>query len=43
MHVRTDYYKELVDLEGNFKYTGEKIDQNHISFIIRLHGFHLAL
>lgn len=23
--------------------TGEKIDQNHISLIICLHGFHLAL
>jgi len=38
-----EFYKELVDLKCNFKYTGEKNFKNHIGSVIRLHGFYLAL
>lgn len=34
---------KLVNLKGNIRDAGEKIDQNHISLTVSLPGFYLAL
>ncbi len=43
MYAGPEYDQKLKASIGHIKDTGEKTDKNHISLIICLHGFHLAL